>query len=241
MVRLDQEWTLTPWRAAVHEPTATAVIADLHLGHASVRQAVGEAVPDMEDDLVHARLQALRQAGIRRLVIAGDLVERGRDCGAVAAAWSQHWTEQGFELLLVQGNHDAGLRAVPGLRLLTEPFILGGWEVRHEPPAMGADAGPPPPRPCMAGHLHPVIRVAPIPGQAACYLRLERVLVLPAQSSDAAGGNVLGLADWQQARCHAIIGDQVLELGTVARLKKAMADLGTGKRGPTRDGLALGA
>ena len=38
-------WLLTPERAAIHLPTATAVLADLHLGYNEVRCGTGEAVP----------------------------------------------------------------------------------------------------------------------------------------------------------------------------------------------------
>ena len=72
------DWLLTPTRVAVHLPTATAVLSDLHLGYAEARRGNGDAVPvaDLEDIL--APLQAiLSRLAVRRLVIAGDLFEAG--------------------------------------------------------------------------------------------------------------------------------------------------------------------
>ena len=37
-MRVFTDWELTPDRAAVHLPTRTAVVADLHLGYAEARQ-----------------------------------------------------------------------------------------------------------------------------------------------------------------------------------------------------------
>ena len=42
---LRHDWLLTPARVAIHTPTRTAVLADLHLGYAEARHRTGEAVP----------------------------------------------------------------------------------------------------------------------------------------------------------------------------------------------------
>src|SRR3954453_7260781 len=47
MVQVCTDWFLTPYRAALHLPTATAVVADLHLGYGATRQGGGDAVPCM--------------------------------------------------------------------------------------------------------------------------------------------------------------------------------------------------
>ena len=46
-MRVLDDWLLTPSRTAIHLPTATAVIADLHLGYDRVRRRGGEAVPTL--------------------------------------------------------------------------------------------------------------------------------------------------------------------------------------------------
>ena len=82
MIVLD-DWLLTPARAAVHLPTATAVIADVHLGYGEARHRGGDAVPRQN---VAAVLEPLRPCltanAVRRLVIAGDLFEAGIDRAA---------------------------------------------------------------------------------------------------------------------------------------------------------------
>ena len=73
---VHSDWLLTPQRVAVHVPTRTAVVADLHLGYDQARQRRGEAVPLTGlDDLLHALAVVVPRAGVRRLVIAGDLFE----------------------------------------------------------------------------------------------------------------------------------------------------------------------
>ena len=42
---VHDEWLLMPQRVAVHLPTATAVLSDLHLGYNEARRRDGEAVP----------------------------------------------------------------------------------------------------------------------------------------------------------------------------------------------------
>src|SRR5262249_16265008 len=63
---------------AVHTPTATAVVADLHLGYHAARRRRGEAVPVPALGDVLAPLAAvLRRRSLRRIVVAGALFEDG--------------------------------------------------------------------------------------------------------------------------------------------------------------------
>src|SRR5690349_12356592 len=80
-MRVFTDWLLTPERAAVHVPTATAVVADLHLGYDQARRHGGEAVPTFGLEEIVADLSKLvERSGFRRLVVAGDLCEgRGAD------------------------------------------------------------------------------------------------------------------------------------------------------------------
>src|SRR5205823_7028233 len=70
------DWLLTAARAAIHLPTRTAVVADLHLGYAEVRRRAGEAVPLRP---VAASLEPLRtllaEQAAEHLVLAGDVFE----------------------------------------------------------------------------------------------------------------------------------------------------------------------
>src|SRR5262245_10632239 len=76
-MRIHDEWLLTPQRIAVHEPTSTAVIADLHLGYCEARRQGGDSVPLLGvDDLLAPLHVGMSETGARRLVIAGDLFEK---------------------------------------------------------------------------------------------------------------------------------------------------------------------
>ncbi len=46
MLHLD--WHLTFRRIAIHVPTATAVVADLHLGYQDARRQCGDAIPSVD-------------------------------------------------------------------------------------------------------------------------------------------------------------------------------------------------
>jgi putative SbcD/Mre11-related phosphoesterase len=215
---LESDWLLTPYRAVVHKPTATGVIADLHLGYAAARQTSGEAVPDRGEELLRQRvLRCIEVYGLKRLIIAGDLAEQGI-CGVPSIyLFVTAVRNKGVTILLVPGNHDRGLSLIPGLERVAHSFLLGDWLVIHQ-------AEPEERRPCIEGHGHPVVRSAVFAGQVPCYLRTERRLMLPAQSDDAGGGSVLRWKAWQQAQCHAIVNDEVLALGTVANLRRRLKE-----------------
>src|SRR5436305_6201253 len=106
------EWRLTPQRAAIHLPTATAVIADVHLGYSEARRRSGDAVPLSSLDEITAALRAIqRPHGVRRLVIAGDLFERA-NCDESLTDWLAWLRRTDWELIgVVPGNHDRGMQA----------------------------------------------------------------------------------------------------------------------------------
>jgi metallophosphoesterase superfamily enzyme len=234
MMHVLNDWLLTPERVAVHLPSATAVVADLHLGYAEARYRRGEAVPqDSLDEQLNGLGGALRRRGIRRLVIAGDLLEDGR-CRTVLPALQEWLDREGIELVaVVPGNHDLILE--PGLLTklpgCTAPqgFLLGRWLVVH-------GDGPLPDRPVVQGHEHPCLhwsrrpRVlrprlygrgeSTIAHRAPCYLTGEQRLILPAYSRDAAGVNVLGPPRWRAFRCHVIAGEEVLDMGELRTLRR---------------------
>jgi metallophosphoesterase superfamily enzyme len=212
-MRVLGDWLLTPQRVAVHLPSATGVVADLHLGYGQARRAAGEAVPA---PALGAQLAPLREAlarhGARRLVVAGDLLEDGRRAGPVLDELAGWLAGAGVELAgLVPGNHDRGLAAGSGLRVCRRGFALGGWRVVH------GDATLPEGR-LVQGHEHPCVRWPGLP-TAPCYLVAEGRLVLPAYSPDAAGVNVVGAPRWAAYRCAVIAGDAVLDFGEVRRLR----------------------
>jgi putative SbcD/Mre11-related phosphoesterase len=211
-MRVLTDWELTPDRAAVHLPTRTAVVADLHLGYSEARQRGGDAVPAVQVATILAPLRnVLDEHRVRRLVIAGDLFEAGPSPEIVdeLLAWLR---DVAVELAaVVPGNHDRNVQKIGALPVRADGFNLDGWHVIH-----GHDARPS--GRVVQGHEHPVLRwgnglTAP------CYLVATDHLVLPAFSPDAAGANVLSGGDWSEHRCCAIAGTDVLDFGKLADLR----------------------
>jgi metallophosphoesterase superfamily enzyme len=214
-MRVLDDWLLTPQRAAIHLPTATAVAADLHLGYDRVRRRGGEAVPvrPVAHELCPLAA-ALAENGVRRLVVAGDLFEDGRCQREELVGELQAWLrETGVELVgVAPGNHDGGLGG-SGLPVFPDGVVLGRWRVVH-----GDKAAPD--GPFVQGHEHPWMRWRR-GVEGPCYLVGEGRLVLPASSADAAGVNVLGKQCWADYRCCVAAGDRVLDFGPVGGLGRA--------------------
>jgi metallophosphoesterase superfamily enzyme len=215
-MRVLDEWLLTPQRVAIHEPTGTAVVADLHLGYDEARRRAGEAIPPVPMDARLADLgAALQRHRLRRLAVAGDLLEDGR-CTEALEAFGTWLDQHGVELVgVAPGNHDRArgeALAEGDWRLRDDGVPLGRWRVVH-------GDGPLPGGPVVQGHEHPWVRWRGGP-EAPCYLVGEDRLVLPAYSRDAAGVNVLGVRRWREFRCCVIGTDAVLDFGPVSRLRR---------------------
>jgi metallophosphoesterase superfamily enzyme len=236
-MRVLNDWLLTAARVAVHLPSRTAVVADLHLGYAEARRRSGEAIPE---DTVPEQLaeldRVLRQHEARRLVIAGDLLEHP-SCRAALSAFQDWLSCSEVELAaIVPGNHDLGLSecalSLDSHRLFPDGFELNGWRVVHGDGAVPEGL-------VVHGHEHPCLRWAPpsrvirprvfggrtAPGaiEAACYLVGPQRLVLPAYSREAAGVNVLSMRRWRAYCCCVLAGDHVLDLGEVSGLGRRLS------------------
>lgn len=217
------DWLLTPQRVAVHLPTATAVLADLHLGYNEARRRDGEAVPSADLGMVLTPLRrVVLRRRVRRAVIAGDLFEAGPD-PTLAAGLLSWFAAQGVALAgVAPGNHDRGFRGGDcGLPIQPDGCAVGRWRVVH-------GDGRLPEGPVIHGHEHPRVRWSDrLSGP--CYLVGEGRIVLPAYSEDAAGVNVLPGRKWGSYRCAVVAGDRVLDFGELGALRKR---LGRGPWGP---------
>jgi metallophosphoesterase superfamily enzyme len=244
MMLVLADWLLTAERVAVHLPTATAIVADPHLGYAEARRRGGEAVPDETlDEQLAGLARVLHRQQTRRLVIAGDLLEDGR-CRGALGAFLEWLNRHGFELAaIVPGNHDVGLEAlsISNVKhpLYPQGFTLGKWQVVH-------GDGRIPEGKVVHGHEHPCIRWSPrvramrpyvrgggnAPGtiDGPCYLVGERRLILPAFSTEAAGVNVLSSRRWRSYRCYVVAGDCVLDVGEVSRLRSRLSAISPMRR-----------
>ena len=177
---VNKEWQLTPERALVHPATATAIVADMHLGYCEARQRGGEAVPaaDLDDALSVFELLKSRHK-IMRVVVAGDFIEN--DAGLdVASRFHHGLRHMGIELTVVPGNHDRGLETVclPVQKRVT----IGGWRIIH-------GSGPLHRGRVIVGHYHPALRIDR--RHVPCFLVGRRHMILPAFSLDARGGSVI--------------------------------------------------
>ncbi len=202
------DWLLTPQRLAIHQPSATAVVADLHLGYHQARRQSGEAVPLADlDDILLPLWKVVQEHRVGQLVIAGDLFEK--DFCPVLWEKLRSWLNQtGLKLAgLVPGNHDRGLNNPPReLHLFTDGYSLGPWQIVH-----GDDSLPR--GPVVFGHFHPCVRYRG--RRCPCYLVGPRALVLPAYSPEAAGVAVWNGSRWRGHRCMAIDEGAIVDLGTV--------------------------
>lgn len=218
---VHSDWLLTPYRAAVHVPTGTAVVADLHLGYDDARRRAGEAVPDAGLGEVLKTLSTLFAAhGVRRLIIAGDLAESAAGQSRVQEfmAWL---AETGVKGAVIPGNHDRRLGLDYGLPFYPDGVELGGWRIVHGHARVPAGR-------FVLGHFHPCLRWGGV--SAPCYLVGRTRLVLPAFSVDAAGVNVLHDRRWARCRLAVISANRVLDFGTPTTL------LGRQRKGTRRDG-----
>ncbi|MFO0967893.1 MAG: metallophosphoesterase [Gemmataceae bacterium] len=132
-MRVHDEWLLTPDRVAVHEPSATAVIADLHLGYLEAHGGRrGRDFPLSPSPRSSGRWAArLKRTKAARLVIAGDLFEK-RFLADLWAEFTDWLKRRGVALVgVVLGNHD---RRWPQAEasVCRDALPLGDWQIVHD-------------------------------------------------------------------------------------------------------------
>jgi uncharacterized protein len=211
---IEQEWILTPQRVAVHVPTVTGVVADLHLGYHAARRRRGEATPQPAlTDILAPLGDVLCRFAVNRLVVAGDLFEDGfnEPLAEEFCAWLRQRDAQ--VLALVPGNHDRNLDAGDSpWPVFSSGYPLGRWQIVH------GDRRLPAP-PTVSGHWHPAMRVN---GRYyPCYLHKPGRLILPAFSQDARGVS-LGGGGWRGYRCLTPVGKDVLDFGPLGRVQREL-------------------
>ena len=202
------DWLLTPQRVAVHLPTATGVVADLHLGYNETRRRTGDAIPLLDlDKQLESLGKALKKQNVARLVIAGDLFEAGV-IPDLANEFRQWLTAAGVEwTAIVPGNHDRAMDDRNQLGLFCpEGITLDGWQVLHGNEKL-------PEGPVVHGHIHPALRRNG--RKVPCFLAGRKRLVLPAYSQDAAGVHIAKDRTWHGFRCYAISRGKVMDVGCV--------------------------
>lgn len=197
MKRWSQDWLLLPHRLALHEPSATAVLADLHLGYSAARQRLGDAIPyHSVADEMQPLADAVRSHDIHAVIIAGDLFERGYDAD-LHRQFLDVLHSLRLELRgLVPGNHDRGIeKASMPMPIFLDGYDLAGWRIVHGDQDVGGDQ-------VVMGHWHPAVRHKG--RKTPCFLTRGRQLILPAFSQDAAGVDVRNELRWCDWKCHPI-------------------------------------
>jgi putative SbcD/Mre11-related phosphoesterase len=225
---ITDEWLLTPQRVAVHLPTATAVLADLHLGYHAARRRRGEAVPlPMLANLLAPLGEVVKRYSLSSIVVAGDLFEDGADRAVMSAlpAWvSNHNISR---LAVVPGNHDRRLGAsVAGLDVFPDGIQLDSWLVVH------GDQPLPQRRRVVCGHWHPSLQLGT--HRYPCYLMGKGILVLPAYCREARGVSVNQSRAWQRHSCYVPTETEVLDMGPVAAVNDSLKRTGS-RRWPRRE------
>jgi len=198
-------------RALFVEETRTLVIADLHFGYAWAQRFRGQLIPlSAREDSAARVLEIIGDYQPREVALLGDIVHRAAPVEALKTelrdfllALSEH-----ARLRLIAGNHDRGLDSLLskigfndesaalltdlecGAHLLTHGDETNAARAKTRRDAVFAKGGR-----VIIGHEHPAITLSD--GVAArmkfpCFLCSERVLVLPAFSSWAAGTDVRG-------------------------------------------------
>ncbi len=163
------------------------IVADLHLEKGSAFAKRGVLLPPYDTATTLARLARLIDRHTPRLVIAlGDSFHDDHAPSRMSASDRAvlKTLQRGRDWLWIAGTHDPDLPADIGGRF-AEALALGPLTLRHEPSEAAVDGE-------IAGHLHPVARVAQR-GRAVsrrCFATDGRRLVMPAFGAYAGGLNV---------------------------------------------------
>jgi uncharacterized protein len=163
------------------------VVADLHLEKGSAFARRGVLLPPYDTASTLSRLARLVEHYVPRVVIAlGDSFHddqgplRMSDLDRIKLKGLQ----RGRDWVWIAGNHDPDLPRDVGGRF-ADTLAIGALTFRHEPSEQAQDGE-------IAGHLHPVARVAQR-GRAVsrrCFATDGRRLVMPAFGAYAGGLNV---------------------------------------------------
>jgi DNA ligase-associated metallophosphoesterase len=163
------------------------VVADLHFEKGSAFARRGVLLPPYDTPATISRLGVLIERYAPRLVIAlGDSFHDGGgpDRMADISRASLKALQRGRDWIWITGNHDPEPAENIGGRF-TQVLAIGPLTFRHEPSAQPCDGE-------IAGHLHPLARVARR-GRAVsrrCFASDGRRLVMPAFGAYAGGLNV---------------------------------------------------
>jgi DNA ligase-associated metallophosphoesterase len=169
------------------ESEDTLLVADLHLEKGAAFAARGMMLPPYDTRSTLQRLAAcLDHFSPRRVVALGDSFHRSELAGRLSADDREELAalQQGRDWYWILGNHDPDLpESICGF--VCRSLMIGGITLCHQPSLSRA--------PEIAGHLHPVARIARR-GEGIrrkCFATDGHRLVMPAFGAYAGGLNVL--------------------------------------------------
>ena len=169
------------------ESEDTLLVADLHLEKGAAFAARGMMLPPYDTRSTLQRLAAcLDHFSPRRVVALGDSFHRSELAGRLSADDREELAalQQGRDWYWILGNHDPDLPESIG-GFVCRSLMIGGITLCHQPSLSRA--------PDIAGHLHPVARIARR-GEGIrrkCFATDGHRLVMPAFGAYAGGLNVL--------------------------------------------------
>ena len=172
------------------ESEDTLLVADLHLEKGAAFAARGMMLPPYDTRSTLQRLAAcLDHFSPRRVVALGDSFHRSELAGRLSAEDREELAalQQGRDWYWILGNHDPDLPESIG-GFVCRSLMIGGITLCHQPSLSRA--------PEIAGHLHPVARIARR-GEGIrrkCFATDGHRLVMPAFGAYAGGLNVLDKA-----------------------------------------------
>ena len=171
-------------RAAFWPGAATLIVADIHLGKAAAFRKHGLPIPEGDSQGDLERLTFLiERHGIRRLIIAGDLLHaassKSLEIRATVAKWRERHRD--LDVVLVSGNHDRSSGAIPDdwqIAVHPERLSEAPFAFVHDPADIPAD----PDLFYFCGHLHPAVsltegRMRSL--KSACFWQTPHSMILP--------------------------------------------------------------
>jgi DNA ligase-associated metallophosphoesterase len=196
---------------ALHWPARhILLVADVHFGKAAAFRARGVPVPRGTTSQNLAMLDLLvARHGIRHIVFLGDFLHARAAQASATVDTLRDWRRRHPTLLLslVRGNHDRHAGDPPGdlaIDISDEPWHMPPFAFCHHPQEVeGAYA--------LAGHLHPVYRLASRHDSArlACFVLGEHQGVLPAFGAFTGGHPVDATPE---TRLFLVVDDQIIAL-----------------------------
>jgi DNA ligase-associated metallophosphoesterase len=184
---------LLPQRVVYWPARRMLVIADIHFGKAASFRALGVPVPaGTTTQNLATILTLMTMHEVQQIVFLGDFLHARAAHATATLAAIRAWRNlcPNLTLTLVRGNHDDRAGDPPAdldIAVVDEPYVIAPFAFCHHP--QRHDAGY-----VMAGHIHPVHRLAS-GGDALrlpCFVIGERGAILPSFGAFTGGHAVTG-------------------------------------------------